>query len=140
MGNKKRATCFATSLQNELNTFYHPKNSCNLISCKTCSNVGGKTHNIAIQFVLKQCHKTSCTFFFASFTVALITENWPQNAGSLYIGSSPLSEADATNHSFLFLPLFKPENLISLLLQGLFIFLFHCIGDEKVSIKSCCHF
>ena len=34
-------------------------------------NVGGKTRNIAIQLVLKQCCKTSCTFFVARFSVRL---------------------------------------------------------------------
>ena len=34
-----------------------------IICCKTGSNVGGKTRNIAIQLVLQQCCKTSCTFF-----------------------------------------------------------------------------
>ena len=73
-GNKKCAICFATWLQNELNeSFYHPQNkSCNLISCKTGSNVGGKMLNIAIQIGLKQCCKTSCTFFVARFTTALV--------------------------------------------------------------------
>ena len=32
-------------------------------------NVGGKTRNIAIQLVLQQCCKTSCTFFVARFSV-----------------------------------------------------------------------
>ena len=32
-------------------------------------NIGGKTRNIAIQLVLQQCCKTSCTFFVARFSV-----------------------------------------------------------------------
>ena len=41
----------------------HENKPCNLICCKTGSNVGGRTRNIAIQLVL-QWHavKTSCTF------------------------------------------------------------------------------
>ena len=35
--------------------------------------MGGKTRNIAIQLVWQQCCKTSCTFFIARFTEALIT-------------------------------------------------------------------
>ena len=34
-------------------------------------DVGGKTRNIAIQLVFQQCCKTSCTFFFARFSVPL---------------------------------------------------------------------
>ena len=44
----------------------------NLISCKTGSNMGGKTRNIATQLGLQQCCKTSCTFFVARFTAALV--------------------------------------------------------------------
>ena len=32
-------------------------------------DLGGKTHNIAIQLILQQCCKTSCTFFVARFSV-----------------------------------------------------------------------
>ena len=76
-GNKKRAICFATWLQNELNsdvarfTTYENK-PYNLISCKTGSNMGGKTRNIAIQLGLQQCCKTSCTLFVARFIAALV--------------------------------------------------------------------
>ena len=76
-GNKKRAICFATWLQNELNsdvarfTTYENK-PYNLISCKTGSNMGGKTRNIATQLGLQQCCKTSCTFLVAHFTAALV--------------------------------------------------------------------
>ena len=71
--NKKRAICFGTWLQNELNGDVarfttHENKPCNHISCKTGSNMGGKTRNITIQLGLKQCCKTSCTFFFARFT------------------------------------------------------------------------
>ena len=67
-GNKKLAICFATWLQNELNGDVarfttHENKPGNLISCKTGSNIGGKTRNITIQLSLKQCCKTSCTFF-----------------------------------------------------------------------------
>ena len=67
-GNKKLAICFATWLQNELNGHVarfttHENKPGNLISCKTGSNIGGKTRNITIQLGLKQCCKTSCTFF-----------------------------------------------------------------------------
>ena len=76
-GNKKRAICFATWLQNELNSdvarFTIRENKhCNLISCKTGSNVVRKIHNIAIQLGLQQCCKTSCTFFVTRFTAALV--------------------------------------------------------------------
>ena len=35
-------------------------------------NVGGKTRNNAIQLVLQQCCRKSCTFFVARFSVPLI--------------------------------------------------------------------
>ena len=76
-GNKKRAICFTTWLQNELNsdvarfTTYENK-PYNLISCKTGSNMGVKTRNIATQLGLQQCCKTSCTFLVARFTAALV--------------------------------------------------------------------
>ena len=67
-GNKKRATCFATLLQNELNSDVarfttHIKPVLQQIRLLTGLNVGGKTRNIAIQRVLQQCYKKSCTFF-----------------------------------------------------------------------------
>ena len=76
-GNKKRAICFATWLQNELNSDVarfttHENKPCILISCKTGSNMGGKTRNIAIQLGLQECCKTSYTFFVARFTAALV--------------------------------------------------------------------
>ena len=79
-GNKKRAICFTTWLQNELNSDVarfttHENKPYNLISCKTGSNIGGKTRNINIQLGLKQCRKTSCTFlycpFYCSFSLVL---------------------------------------------------------------------
>ena len=76
-GNKKRSICFATWLQNELNSDVarfttHENKPCILISCKRGSNMGGKTRNIAIQLGLQQCCKTSCTYFVARFTAALV--------------------------------------------------------------------
>jgi len=64
MGNKRRATCRATLLQNELNSDVarfttHTKPVSQQIRLLTGLNVGGKTHNIAIQIVLQQCCKTS---------------------------------------------------------------------------------
>ena len=72
-GNKKRAICFATWLQNELNSDVarfttHENKPCNLISCKTGSNIGHMPgHNVAIQLSLQQSCKTSCTCFVARF-------------------------------------------------------------------------
>ena len=76
-GNKKRAICFATWLQNELNSDVarfttHENKPCNLISSKTGSNMCGKTRNIAIQLGLQQCCKPSCRYFVARFTAALV--------------------------------------------------------------------
>ena len=68
---QKRATCFATLLQNEREsdvagfTTLEKKNPFNLTCSKSGSNVGSKTRNIAIQFVLHQCCKTSCTFLLS---------------------------------------------------------------------------
>ena len=39
------------------------KNPCNLVCCKTCSNVVGKTRNIAIQLIFQQSRQTSCAFY-----------------------------------------------------------------------------
>ena len=57
MGNKKRATCLATLLQNELNSNVarfttHSKPVLQQIRLLTGLNVSGKTCNIAIQLVL----------------------------------------------------------------------------------------
>ena len=38
----------------------------------TVFNVSDKTCNIAIHLILQQCCKTSCTFFVARFTEALV--------------------------------------------------------------------
>ena len=72
MGNSKnRATCFATLPQNELNTepscvFYQSrKKTSQLYLLQDRFDVGGKTHNGAIQLVLQQCGKTSFTFLFS---------------------------------------------------------------------------
>ena len=75
-GNKKRATCFATLLQNELNSDVarfttHIKPVLQQIRLLTGLSRGGKTPNIAIQLVLQQCCKTSCPFFVARFSVPL---------------------------------------------------------------------
>ena len=58
-GNKKRATCFATLLQNELNSdvarfTIHIKPVLQQIRLLTGLNLGGKTRNIARQLVLQQ--------------------------------------------------------------------------------------
>ena len=70
-GNKKRATCLATLLQNELNSDVtrfttHIKPVLQQIRLLAGLNVGGKTRNIAVQLVLQQGCKTSCTFFVAN--------------------------------------------------------------------------
>ena len=76
MGNKRRATCRATLLQNELNSDVarfttHIKPLSQQIRLLTGLNVGGKTRKIAIQIVLQQCCKASCTLFVARFSVPL---------------------------------------------------------------------
>ena len=82
------ATCFATLLQNELNSdvvrftnyvrtclptnrLQSQKKPSNLICWKTGSSVVGKTCNITFQLVLQQFCKTSCPFYVAHFTVPL---------------------------------------------------------------------
>ena len=70
--NKKRATCFATFLQNELNSdvaLYTTriKPVLQQIRLLTGLNLGGKTRNIAFQLVLQQCCKTSCTILLPVF-------------------------------------------------------------------------
>ena len=54
------------------------------ISLLTGLNVGGKTRNIAIQLVLQQSYKTSCTFFVARFSVPLLTFGKLTNGKSGY--------------------------------------------------------
>ena len=76
MGNKRRASCRATLLQNELKIDVarfttHIKPVSQQIRLLTGLNVGGKTRKIAIQIVLQQCCKTSCTLFVARFSVPL---------------------------------------------------------------------
>ena len=66
-----------TGNYNELNSDVarfttHENKPYNLISCKTGSNMGGKTRNIATQLGLQQCCKTSCTFFVARSTATLV--------------------------------------------------------------------
>ena len=75
-GNKKHVTCFATLLQNELNSGVarfttHIKPVLQQIWLITGLNMGCKTRNIAIELVLQQCCKTSCKFFVARFSVPL---------------------------------------------------------------------
>ena len=62
--NEKRATCFATLLQIELNNDVAQQ-----IGLLTRLNIGGKTRNIAIQLDWQQCCKTSYTFFVARFSL-----------------------------------------------------------------------
>ena len=69
-GQQKRPTCLATLLLNELNsdvarfTIKPVLQQISLIVNRF--DVGGKTCNIAVQLVLQQCCKTSCTFFRTS--------------------------------------------------------------------------
>ena len=81
-GNKKSATCFATLLQNELDSDVarfttHIKPALQQIRLLIGLNMRGKRRNIAIQRVLQQCQlqccKTSYTFFLVRFTVPLST-------------------------------------------------------------------
>ena len=47
----------------EIYSLQHLFATCNcLICCKAGLIVGGKTRSIVIQFILQQCHKTTCTF------------------------------------------------------------------------------
>ena len=69
---KKRATCPAKLLKNELNsdvsrftTYIKP------VWQQIRLNVGGKTRNTNTQLVLQQYCKTSCAFFAARFSVPL---------------------------------------------------------------------
>ena len=68
-GNKKRATCFATLLQHELNTnsdIEHFTTHVQTCIAKTRSQgfVGGNTRDIAIQLVLQQCCKKLHVFCY----------------------------------------------------------------------------
>ena len=75
-GNKKRATCLATLLENKLNSDVarfttHIKPVLQQIRLSTGLNVDGKTRNISFHLFLQQCCKTSCTLFVARFSVPL---------------------------------------------------------------------
>ena len=50
-----------------------PPTSIKQIRLLTSLNVGGETHNIAVQLILHQCCKTSCTFFVARDVEDVIT-------------------------------------------------------------------
>ena len=72
-GNKKRAACFATLLQNELNSDIarfttHVKPVLQQIRLLTGLNMGGETLNITIHLVLQQCCRTSCTYMLPVFS------------------------------------------------------------------------
>ena len=74
--NKKRVSCFATLLQNELKSdvarfITHIKPFLQQIRLLTGLNMDSKTCNIAIQLVLLPCCKTSYTFLFAIFSLPL---------------------------------------------------------------------
>ena len=53
--------------------------------------MGGKTRNIAIQLVLQHCGVTSCMFFVARYSVALLSTSLTQPAGILGRGPSKAS-------------------------------------------------
>ena len=63
-GQQKRATCFVTLLQNELESDV-ARFTTHVLATNQVSFKGGKTGNIAFTLVLQQCGKTSCTFFVA---------------------------------------------------------------------------
>ena len=71
-GNKQRATCSATLLQNELNNDV-PSFATRVRTCLATNKVvrvffvDGKRRKTAIQLVLQQSRKTSCTFFLARY-------------------------------------------------------------------------
>ena len=69
MGNKKHAACFATLLQNEVNSDVVHVQTC-LATNKVARYFlgGGKMCNFAIHLILQQCCKTSCTCFVVHFT------------------------------------------------------------------------
>ena len=56
---EQKVRCYKTGNNKEMFNFApfntREKNPCNAICCKTGSNVGGKSRNIAIQLVLQQC-------------------------------------------------------------------------------------
>ena len=63
-GQQKRATCFVTLLQNELESDV-ARFTTHVLATNQVSFKGGKTGNIAFTLVLQQCGKTSCPFFVA---------------------------------------------------------------------------
>ena len=64
-GNKKRATFFATLLQNELNSDVARFTTCEKKTLQQIDlNVGGKTRNIANELVLHQCCNVARFFIF----------------------------------------------------------------------------
>ena len=73
---KKRATCFKILLQNELNSD-NARFTTQVRTCLAATKIArfhfadGKTRNVAIQLVLKQSRKTSCTFFCWPFYLTL---------------------------------------------------------------------
>ena len=78
MGNKKRATCLATLLQNELNSDVahfttQIKPDLQQIRLLTGLKVGGKTRNIAIQLVCCSFFRTLTRLFFNNCTYITVT-------------------------------------------------------------------
>ena len=78
--------------QSELNTdvarfTIHIKPVLQQIRLLTGLNMGVKTRNIAIQPVLQQCYKTSCTFFVARFSVPAVL--WSASTSHLVDAASP---------------------------------------------------
>ena len=69
-GQQKRATLLQNELDCDVQRFTTHVQTCyqpDLLQDRFY--VGGKTRNIAIQLVLQQCYRTSCTFFVARFSV-----------------------------------------------------------------------
>ena len=70
-GSKKPETSWRAIVMLRVLLSTKKKKLCNLICCKAGSNFFGKTRNIALQLVLHQCCKASCTFFVARFCCSL---------------------------------------------------------------------
>ena len=96
-GNRERATCSATLMQNELNSDV-PRFAICVQTCFATNKVvrvffvGGKRRKIAIQLVLQQSRKTSCTFSVA--------RSWKSIAilvGSIIYGEIPFLENEKKN-------------------------------------------
>ena len=70
--------------------FYHPHKTC-LATNQVVNKFehGCKTRNIAIQPVLQQCYKTSCTFFVARFSVPAVL--WSASTSHVVDAASPRS-------------------------------------------------